>query len=436
MTEGSSDDRSLPIGLVTQRFPPMDSTGTIRIDALREHFETFDIKATYITLPDTWIRQYRQRSAEDYPGHEDTRILRPSSPSDRVMRLISNIPLLRRMQRWVFVPDIHILWARHIGRSIATDLSDVSAMYVTGPPFSAYEAARRIAERNRIPLILEMRDPPVLGKMRTPGIESGRYSPSFIRRVANFERRQVLAADLIVVLSPGVKRHLLATYPDLSTERVVVVPNGSGTPNPSRSTPTLSSGRFSIVYAGSLRGGDTVRELHQVAKALDELEEPAELRMVGRFSRAVQTLISQDVRPETITWHGRVSRERAIEQLELSDVSLVLASESEDWWIGRKVIESLLHASQILAIAPPGDVTDLLQQSTKSIVIEKSEITEQLPLAINTLMKRARNPRSTLGPEPAVPTDAQMTEAIAEVARSAVSGRTPRDWSWTQPHIR
>lgn len=417
----------ISLAFITGRFPPMDTTGTLRVKSLRQHLSEYGIEPTFLTIPPYWMRQQNPRPMVNELQQTNGDVIQPMSRSDHLMRALTGIPVLRRLQRWLFVPDILVLWARSVARGMADVLAGVDAVYATGPPYSAYTAGRLLAQRLGVPLVLELRDPPLLDR------RAATRGPLYMKRLRAFERRNIQTADMVVTLTPGVKAHLLTSYPMLPAERIVVVPNGSGPmPNSHGADHSdTSRARFSIVYAGSLRKQDDVKLLQLIARCLGKLPDRGVLVMVGNFPKAIRQALSRAASEDTVSWVGRVAHGEALSALRTSDVSLVLVGESEKWWIGRKVIESLEHAPQILAVAPPGDVADLLGRSSKSIVIPRSQAPDRLEEAIWTLRDRSRGRAVLVGPEPAVPTEQQVAERVAQAIRCVVSGASCQDWDWT-----
>lgn len=410
---------TLPVAVVTARFPPMDSTGTIRVEALREHLPAMGIHATYVTISPEWMVQ--QASDLELPIRPEPDAFYATAPWDAVTRLVSRIPVIRRVQRWCLVPDLLIGSSRAVADALASDLPRTEVVYATGPPFSAYRTGRLLAEALNASLIIELRDPPMMDRRAA---KRGRV---YLRRMKSFERRHVLAAKAIVTLTPGVKSYLLETYPELDAQDVVVIPNGSRlSPSAKRvDGPNV----FTLVYAGSLRSRSDVNLLREIAGALGDLEPPGCLRLVGAFSDSVVDDIERAALGR-VHATGRVSRDEALREMRSSDASLVIGGDDEWWWIGRKVIESLMHAPRVLAVAPPGDLTDLLGKSAKSVVLLRGHTRTELRDAVRSLSSRDNPTHAGTSSEPKIPTDADVAAAVANLMRAVVDDRSGQDWKW------
>lgn len=395
----------------------MDSTGTIRVEAFREHLPPQGIEATYVTITSEWMVQ--QGSDLVLPISLEPDAFYASARWDATTRFVSRIPVLRRLQRWCLVPDLLASSSRAVAEAAANDLSQVDVVYATGPPFSAYRTGRLLADAVGAPLIIELRDPPMMDRRAA---KRGRV---YLWRMKRFERRHVLAADAVVTLTPGVKSYLLDTYPQLDHRDVVVIPNGS--------RPFVSENRsdsrkvFTLLYAGSLRSRSDAHLLKEIADVLGDLNPPGCLRLVGTFAGSMVDDIKRAA-PGRVQTTGRVSREESIQEMRSCSASLVIAGDDEWWWIGRKAIESLTHAPAVLGVAPSGDLTELLKKSAKSFVLPREHTRTELTDAIKLLSSRDRPSRDGTVGEPRIPTDANVASAVASLMRAVVDRRSGQDW--------
>lgn len=425
MIDDQDQDKILNVAFVTARYPPMRSTGTIRVETLRSHLEDFRVIPTWVTIPLSWVSQqgpaYNRDTIKDEPG-----VLRPTAATDVLMRLWAKVPVLRRFQRWIFVPDILVAWSHSIARKVSRNLSHVDAIYVTSPPFSAMAAGRKLSKILSVPLIIELRDPPTLDRRA-----AGRGN-IYLRRLAAFQSRSITGSDLVVVLTPGVKKHIQEVLSFLPNRRILVIPNSSGTmPADKRKGDRRSEkDRFSIVYTGSLRSDHDLIILKEIAECLMTLPTPGILRLVGNYRQHERSALRQEEQNGSLEWVGWVPQHQALLEMRDAGASLAIAGEDEHWWIGRKVLESVVHARQILAVAPPGDLNDLLQLSSKSVVVDRNRTGTTLQDAVNLLYLRSRGENQLDASEPRVPSDTELAEAVSGAIRSVVVGAEVHDWEW------
>lgn len=415
----------LNVAIVTARFPPADSTGTLRVEALLEGLSSSLVRPTWITLPLEWLRldgAIRQgQSSRETAGD----VLRPTTWTDRPMRAWAKIPLLRRFQRSLFIPDNLAIWALLSSRGLVPQIASSRVVYATGPPYSALSLGRRLADHLDCPFVCELRDPPSLDRRaRSRGV-IGR------RRLRRWERRLVSRATAVVTLTPSVKKWLVDQH-RIRPDRVVVIPNGvppipTGKRSASDDSAAHRKSPFTIAYVGSVRSHGDAMILRQLCDALEELPDGGCLRLVGRFPDSIlQPLAHRRV----VNVVDRVSHSEALAEVMNADVSLVLADESESWWIGRKVFESLEAAKQILAIVPSGDTSSLLRRSDKALVVDRSDLDQgAVAEAVSLLAHRANSACIASTVKPHIPQQREMVEAVATTLRNVVEGRAlPEDW--------
>lgn len=401
------------VAFVTARYPPMTSCGTFRVEAVRRFLPEFGYQPTFITLPAPWVRQQADGAVASHIDEEDPTVLRPRVRSDPLVRGLARVPVLRRAQRWILLPDLLVPWARGVPRRAAAVVQGVDVVMATGPPFSSLIAGHRLARLLGVPAVLEIRDPPT-GDRRAR--RRGGYA---LRRLQTFERKYLQEADAVIAVTPGMRERLIQSHDGLADERVHVVTNGY----PDSPVDLGLSGRtpdtFTVSYVGSLRSSRDLATLAELARVMVTLDDPAELRLVGPGADQVRGLSAQNG-DGCITVLGKVPRGEALAELATTDVSLVLADESENWWIGRKVFESLALADRILAVVPPGDTAALLGGSGKSVVIPPGDA-QGIARAVHAVHDQWRRGLSPQGPEPAILTDRQSVAGIAAVLDSVLA---------------
>jgi glycosyltransferase involved in cell wall biosynthesis len=191
-----------------------------------------------------------------------------------------------------------------------------------------------------------------------------------------FERRLLGSADAVIVVTDGTRRRLLELHPALIPEKLHVVTNGYPEMRPHLPLAQRDPGKFTVAYVGSFQGATRGRRESLfspgvILPSLDALgDSSVSLRVVGPVTDVQRRTIAEGPGGDLVEFTGMVTREQAIAEMAAADVSLILA-EDEDWWIGRKVFESLAFAKRILALVPlSGDTAELLRGSPKATVVE------------------------------------------------------------------
>ena len=152
--------------------------------------------------------------------------------------------------------DVFARRASAIGAELTT-ANQYDVVVSSGPPHTAHEAAKTIAARAGLPLVVDMRDP-WSDESAMPDELRGAV---WRRETRARERACVSAASLVVVTSQAHEELQIAKYPDVRG-RILTVMNGADSdPLPTGSTGT----RFVIAYTGLIYLGRNPRPLFRAA---------------------------------------------------------------------------------------------------------------------------------------------------------------------------
>src|SRR5213078_1546952 len=134
------------------------------------------------------------------------------------------------------------------------------AVISCGPPHMAHEAARLVARRTRLPLIVDLRDPWSLVQRLPEAIAS----QVWFALAARYERRCVDQASLIVTNTDPLRNVMRGVY-RTAASRMIAVPNGCDEEDV---PPSQHGQRFVIAYAGSIYLDRDPRPLFRAAAQL------------------------------------------------------------------------------------------------------------------------------------------------------------------------
>jgi hypothetical protein len=407
---------SARIAYVTARFPPMQTSGTYRVEAVLQYLPRHGFELAPVTIPDEWMAQ---QSGRTLPPIANPAVSQPESRLDPLVRRLASVPLIRRALREVLLPDILAPWARSVGVPLADSLQDVQLVYATSPPFSTMVLAHRLAAALGVPCVQEIRDPPSFNR-RLRG-----RNKTWARRMLHFERRYLTAADAVIAVTEGTRSRLLELHRDLDPERCFVVTNGYPEIDPDLSLSGRDVDTFTITYVGSFQGGtkartDSVFNPAILLPALSLLPpDKARLRIVGPATEAQRQMISSAPAGDRVEFVGVVDRRPAIAEVAATDVALILA-EDDEWWIGRKVFESIAFAPRILALVPrEGDTSRLLRAQEKATIVGPDEIGRLDEIVADLYSDWTTAAQAVTPPRPrkGVQTDRSCVEQIAQVLR-------------------
>ena len=223
-------------------------------------------------------------------------------------------------------------------------------VFASGPPFSAFRAARRIAERFGSRIAVDFRDP-----WSTATGDFRHYEHPFWRLMARrLEEHAVARADVVTFNSPGLARRAANEMPRFA-DRFHTVLNGTEAPlnEDRRSIPPDEPLRFS--HIGSLYAG---RHLRSVASGLD-----AALRTRDGSGAVAVTQVGPRCAPDllgvdevsvealTIEQTGPISRRAALERAAVPGVLVVVQMEKGAMQIPSKFFDYLATGNPVLVVA-------------------------------------------------------------------------------------
>jgi glycosyltransferase involved in cell wall biosynthesis len=403
------------IAYVTARFPPMQTSGTYRVEAVLHYLPGHGFEIAPVTIPNAWMEQQAGRAL---PPIGDPAVNQPQSRLDPMVRTLASVPLVRKALRAALIPDVLAPWARSVGPALLNSMGGVGLVYATSPPFSAMILAQELARALGVPCVQEIRDPPSFNRrLRGRG-------KAWIRRMFEFERTYLIDADAVITVTEGTRVRLLELHPDLSPERCFVVTNGYPEIEPDPSLSGRDPRSFTITYVGSFQGGTKGREdsMFNPATVLPALSSlptgRTRLRIVGPVTPAQRRAIEESRGGDRVEFVGVVDREHAVAELAASDVALILA-ENDEWWIGRKVFEAIAFAPRILALVPTeGDASRLLRAHGKATIVGPDEAAHIVGIVARLYNEWASTPSSAPGRDPVdIQTDRSCVEQIAHVLR-------------------
>ena len=257
---------------------------------------------------------------------------------------------LKRIARWVLIPDARVLWfpyAVMVGFRLLK-MFPVDCILATAPPYSSLLAARLLSHRSGLPLIVDFRDSWVDDPFA--------FYPTFIHRRLNMflERWVVSGAARVMSISEEITEGVRSRW-DGNGKKYRVISQGF---DPSDFEQVVEQGeRFTICYTGSLirtrRPDDLLVAVSQLIE--DGVFDPkqVEVDIVGfcpsTFVRAAQALGLEDV----VRFRGYLPHAASVRHLLRADILWLYIAESEGKTIlTGKLFEYLGSGKRIVASVP------------------------------------------------------------------------------------
>lgn len=323
-----------------------------------------------VALPRTlWrgLSRLRRRS----PPHAAEALGRAESTEGR---LAPHIRLTRAYYAWLdFVEGRRLAKAAERAGVRLTRRTSYIAVVSSGPPHAAHEAARRIARRAGLPLILDFRDPWSLIE-RVP---KDAASPTWFALAEKQERRVLGEAKVIAMNTQRASDAMRSKYPQFA-KRIIAIQNGSDdeqfpTPEPSR--------RFTIRFAGTIYIDRDPRLVFRASKlVIDALQlSPSDfgLSFIGDVSqfggRPLQEMAREEGVEDFVEVGSAMPRAAAMQFLSNGTMLLNLPQDS-DLAIPAKVFEYVRFDAWLLILADRESATADLLRGTEAEVVEPHDV--------------------------------------------------------------
>jgi glycosyltransferase involved in cell wall biosynthesis len=274
----------------------------------------------------------------------------------------------------LFVPDARVGWLLHgiptgvnVVRNWGADL-----IFSSSPPYTCALLGRAVGRRTGRPWVFELRDP-------WTGFLSAPVRHGVSRRLdRHLEKSCVLEAARVVMAWRGIGRDLTGKYPDLDPSRFRLVENGFD-PDDLNVEPKRFD-RFTVVYTGSMYG---VRNPDTLLRAVAGLLETGRIRsdevrfvFVGRFGDDVRAMFRRPELQGVVEEIGHLPHEESVRYTLGADVLLLVVDDvkGSEGIVPGKVFEYLGSRRPVLAVAPEGDVADLIRRTRAGVVVDRNDL--------------------------------------------------------------
>ncbi|HRP94116.1 MAG TPA: glycosyltransferase, partial [Ignavibacteriaceae bacterium] len=217
--------------VVAYYFPPMGLSGVQRTLKFVKYMKNYNWNPTVITSGNVAYFAHDKSLSKELTD-TDIKVIRISGSKEpnSVLAKLGTIKLPREFVRNIFdklsqtffIPDNKISWSKlaykKIDKILSTEKYD--ALFITCPPFSAFDVISQIKKKHDIPLFADYRDLWYKSYFAF-------YPTPFHKLLHKKKEYNALkAADRIIVTNRKIKEKLLNTYPFLTFEDVVIISHG------------------------------------------------------------------------------------------------------------------------------------------------------------------------------------------------------------------
>lgn len=379
--------RKTPLLLIAFKFPPYSQVGAFRWARLSRYLAELGHRIEVVTVD--WKLEDAS-SLLRHVEHENITIhrIRSGYPHNlKYRRFGSKIlsGLVRRL--FTLFLDKYIYWddeAQHWGKYLIPVCEsllrkkELRVVIATGSPFQTNYWAAQLKKRNpEICLIQDLRDPWV----RDPVL-----SYDNMQEALTMEYETLSAADQLVVVSEGMKRHFAEN--SRNGLPIAVINNGHDLPGDpaGREKRQSEAGCISIVYAGSLSCG---RE-EILWRALDLVisEEIRGIRwvLVGNIPAGLVKRYHSLIEDGRLEVKGWVPQKTAIEIVSQADYALQLNSEIYPYALSTKIFEYAALRVPCISLNYGGDIEQVIRDGSFGYSINME--TDNLSLFLHRIARR------------------------------------------------
>lgn len=282
--------------------------------------------------------------------------------------------------RRALVPDDRIGWLPFATRAAERIVRSEPVPFVltSSYPNTSHLVGLHLKKRFRIRWVADFRD----GWTQNPYFADG-LTPFHARLNRQLEARVAREADALIAVSKPIAEHL-ATLTD--PEKVVIIPNGFD-PDDYEGIEPLEFDKFTLAYTGTLFMQRSPAAFFHALRALfDEYPRLAAFFQVifrTRFQPEHEALIRELNLGGVVRNWGLGTHREALQLQVSAHALLVLEGEgpNAEIMLTQKVFEYLAAVKPILAVTPPGALSDLVRRTRTGVVVppdDAARIKEQL----------------------------------------------------------
>jgi len=356
--------------IVAYYYPPVGGSGVLRTLKLTKYLPQFGFAPFVLTVRNRSVGMLDPTLLEDVP--QEVKVTATLSAEHRFLRAPR---LLGVNPKWFLVPDVHIGWlpfALRYGEGIIRK-EGIDIIFATTPVLTSLLVGYLLKKRTGRPLVLDFRDPWTQDAFAT-------FPTRLHQKLEEKMESLVLqSADHVVATTKEMTQGLIAKYPFMRG-RCETITNGFDSSDFCGLNRSASPDRFTITYAGSLYGLRSARHflaaLRNLVRKNRELHNNVRVVFVGRKDKEALRLVQKLQLKDVVEMTGFVAHRESLQLMMNADVLLLVMGQGEAVGNGSrtvmipgKIFEYLAARRPILALAPPGEVSDLIRETGSGMVV-------------------------------------------------------------------
>jgi glycosyltransferase involved in cell wall biosynthesis len=397
---------------IAYTFPPTGGAGVQRTTKFAKYLPHFGWDVSVLTVSNPSVPVVDESLVRDVPPATHVIRARTFEPSYSVKRSLAGdgpsrgfTAFLRKAARRTLLsllqPDPQILWSGPAFRAAIRSLRQArhDAIVASAPPFSSLLLGAALSRYTKVPLVLDYRDEWSVSNAHWESRHLGRLSVRIQRRMEHYALRR---AAIVVATSPRSAGALTELCRHArSAASVTHIYNGfdpddfAGPAPPAR---PRASESWRLVYTGTLFSltspGPLVAAIEALAASEPAAARKIELVFAGRRTPDQDQLLQRVAPLCRLDTREYIPHDEAIALIRSADALCVLLSDLPE--AGRvvpaKVFEYMASQKPILAVAPRGEVWDLLRSHPASFVCPTTGVSELRDWLVRSVNGGARWP--------------------------------------------
>lgn len=386
------DSRSIPARasrkalMVLYYFPPLGGGGTQRALKFARYLPEYGWQPHVLTVRNSHYLAYDQSLQQEIsPALRITRT--PAILPGRFLRKATNYRAgeksvdnswMSRVMHSAFevvkksfytaccVPDEYIGWLPFavVAGNRLTAMEGVDLIFSSGPPSTTHLIARLLKRRSGLPWVADLRDlwdqyPDSYNPFRLPARQ---------KLDDYLERKTLLDADAIVVVSEQMQKDVLAKMPQLDAGRIFVITNGYDTVDFVNLRLPEEPGFFTVVHAGTLfpwRGlRPFLRATAEFLKRCPSAKKHFRLKLLGIIPAREREAITAAALHDNVVCLDYLPYRESLAHIAGADVTLLLLGENgrATNMMSSKIFDYIGARRPILAIGPPCPAQQLVHE--------------------------------------------------------------------------
>lgn len=381
------DDRKFKVLIIAYYFPPLGLSGVQRTFKFVKYMLKYNWKPTVITTSKIAYYAYDNSLMNELnslgieviriSGNEPNSLLSKLGnfkPPKEIIRKIFNF-----ISQSIFIPDNKISWSKAALKSVENILKkeNFNAIFVSSPPFSAFEKISKLRSKIDIPIFIDYRD-----------LWYNSYFSLYVTPLHKILHKKkeyfsLKSADSVIVTNRKIKEYLLKTYPFLTFEDIHIIPHGFDPEDFQLAKPfPKPQNKMVIMFSGTFIGYGTpeyfLKAFKQITIERPDIAQNIELHFVGYLRKENHKLIRKLKLEEFIIDHGYVDHLTSVGKIMSADVLwfMIDYKKNIDAILPGKIYEYIGSGKPILGCVPEGAAKQALQEYEASFICKPNDIGE------------------------------------------------------------